>query len=424
MAMSYEKLGHQKQVNALISQEKDYSVGVKGCPRLSVRVRENGTKEYRYIYTHPSKKTKSSRTLGSHPSMNLKSAINIAKQLNEFLKKGIPPESAFKTNLIENGDEKPSTFDELAQRWVENRLSGGKEYSDSTVRYWQRNISYLNEFFGDTALQAINSRMILAACESKQLTSGKKVGIDMRSYCQSIFAFGKLRGWLDANEAIDTKGALLSMGAPKNHPAVLDELEIGRLLHGIEQLKNTRTNINTIRVLTLLPHLFVRSIDIRSMRWQDIDWQQKRWVFEPKKGQHNERMVDSLIVPLSDFVLAELKEQMLLTGTKEYVFASTGNTNNAYISRNVLNSAIERIGFAGKHSPHGFRATAKTIAMEAEGMGFSDVVTELQLGHRIKDIHGTAYNRIKMLDERTQLMQKLSDWLLSAQKKYEASIKA
>ncbi|MED6317091.1 MAG: tyrosine-type recombinase/integrase [Pseudomonadota bacterium] len=423
LAMGEGKLLNQKECVALKPRDKDYTRGVKSCPRLSLRVRSNGTKEWRYKYTHPTTKVKSTPTIATFEECDFATAVDIAGQLADLLKKGITPDSAIKTKLIQIGDKAPETFSKLAELWVEHKLAGGKEFSDSTIDYWWRNIRYLNYYFGDAPPQSVSTRMILTACEDKQVSNGKKVGIDMRSYCESILRFGKIRGWLDSNEAIDTRGELLSAGAPRNHPALLDKLEIGRLLHSIDCLKETRTHPNTIRVLSLLPHLFVRSADIRSMRWEDIDLEAKRWVFSPQKGRSNERMVDSLVVPLSAYVLSELEDQKTITGDCEYVFASKGNTKNEFISRNVLNSAIERVGFGGEQSPHGFRATAKTLAMELPELNFSDTVTELQLGHKIKDIHGTAYNRVKFLDDRTRLMEEFSAWLLNAKEEYKKTIR-
>lgn len=427
-----EKLASEKEFKTLKPAENDYSRGVKGCLRLSMRVRVNGTKEWRFRYSHPNSGTRPPITLASYKYCSMIEAVNIANELSRLLKKGINPENAIKTKMVvlptsENHSNKgattkaPSTFSELADMWINHRLSGSKKYASTTVDYWRRNIRYLNDYFGDTAPAAVSTQMIHTACEESQKERGKKVGLHMRSYCESILKFGKIRGWLKTNEATDTKGELLSAGAPRNHPALLKKTEIGRLLYSIEQLKNTRTHPNTIRLLLLLPHVFVRSVDMRSMRWDDLDLDNKRWVFSPQKGISNEKMVDSLIVPLSSYVTQELILQRAITGKKEYVFASNGNTSNLFISRNVLNSALERCGFKGEQSPHGFRATAKTVALEDPEMKISETAIELQLGHKIKDIHGNAYNRIELLDERTELMEKLSQWLLSALKEYKES---
>ncbi len=428
-----EKLSSEKEFKLLKPLSEDYSKGVKGCKGLSMRVRPHGTKEWRFRYTHPVSGTRPSLTISQIEYCSLSVAIDIANELTRLLKNGISPDNAIKTKLVNLPSESnskntianttaPSTFSELADMWVEHRLAGSRVYASTTVEYWHRNIKYLNEYFGDTAPASVNTQMIHTACEENQKERGNKVGLHMRSYCESILKFGKIRGWLKTNEATDTKGELLSVGAPRNHPALLKKIEIGRLLYSIEALKETRTNPNTIRLLLLLPHVFVRSIDMRSMRWADIDLEAKRWVFAPKKGVSNEKMVDTLIVPLSSHVLKELLLQKAITGSKEYVFASTGNTKNDFISRNVLNSALERCGFKGEQSPHGFRATAKTVAIEDPQMGFTENAIELQLGHKIKDTHGNAYNRVELLDERTVLMESLSNWLLSAVDEYKQTI--
>ena len=58
---------------------------------------------------------------------------------------------------------------------------------------------------------------------------------------------------------------------------------------------------------------------------------------------------------------------------------------------------------------HGFRATARTFLHER--LGFSSDAIEAQLGHRVPDRLGGAYNRTKHLDERIRMMQAWADYL-------------
>lgn len=73
-----------------------------------------------------------------------------------------------------------------------------------------------------------------------------------------------------------------------------------------------------------------------------------------------------------------------------------------------------------EHTIHGWRATAKTrleegITGEKDGkiqkLEFRSDAIELQLAHKIKDSNGTAYNRTKFLDVRTEMMQAWSCYL-------------
>ena len=49
--------------------------------------------------------------------------------------------------------------------------------------------------------------------------------------------------------------------------------------------------------------------------------------------------------------------------------------------------------------------------MEQPELRYSDIVTELQLGHRIKDTHGGAYNRLDEIDTRILMMQDWADYI-------------
>lgn len=74
-----------------------------------------------------------------------------------------------------------------------------------------------------------------------------------------------------------------------------------------------------------------------------------------------------------------------------------------------MNKALERIGFAGKHTAHGSRATARTLLAEIFKQPAEHI--EHQLAHRVKDPNGTAYNRTQFLEYRREMMQKWADYL-------------
>ena len=54
-------------------------------------------------------------------------------------------------------------------------------------------------------------------------------------------------------------------------------------------------------------------------------------------------------------------------------------------------------------TPHGWRATARTLL--AERLGFKSEVIEHLLAHKVSDSLGAAYNRTQFLDERTRMLQ-------------------
>ena len=68
----------------------------------------------------------------------------------------------------------------------------------------------------------------------------------------------------------------------------------------------------------------------------------------------------------------------------------------------TLNRALERMGYAGKFSGHGFRATASTMLNE---MNYRSDLIERQLAHAERNKARASYNQAEYLAERTLMMQ-------------------
>ena len=80
------------------------------------------------------------------------------------------------------------------------------------------------------------------------------------------------------------------------------------------------------------------------------------------------------------------------------------------MSENTINAALRSLGFDSEMiTGHGFRAMARTVLDEE--LRFRPDYIEHQLGHRVRDPLGRAYNRTTHIKERTQMMQVWSDYL-------------
>lgn len=103
-----------------------------------------------------------------------------------------------------------------------------------------------------------------------------------------------------------------------------------------------------------------------------------------------------------------------LTGRSEYVFASSGK--EGFLSEAAVLNALKKMGYSGRVTGHGFRATARTLLDEQ--LNFRVEYIEMQLGHEVRDVHGRAYNRTKFLAERKEMMQAWADYLDELRQKY------
>jgi integrase len=407
-------------INKLECRDKDYFVSVSGVAGLSLRIYPNGKKEYYLRYSHPHIEGKRPRMmLGKIEDISLHEVKYKADTILDMVAKGSDPKAIQQKEQTNKYTHlKNAPFSEIAKAWREHKTAGRTQskskkpsYSESTLKFWDLCLGYMCQEIGDLRMDDITSEMILSVCESIQNNENQAtfVGASTRLYTEKVFSFAVARGLCDRNVAIDTRGELAPANSGNHLPAITKPDQFVTLLKDMSNFRGASKT--TLEAMNLLPYVFVRSIDLRSMRWDDIDWDNNLWAFSPTKGEGRDDMVSHLVVPLASQVITRLRNIQSITGHKEYVFASMRGSSNAYISKATLVQIFHRLGYKDVQCAHGFRASAKTLLMEQPELRYSDIVTELQLGHRIKDTHGGAYNRLDEIDTRVQMMQDWADYI-------------
>ncbi|MEL0619499.1 tyrosine-type recombinase/integrase [Psychrobacter proteolyticus] len=407
-------------INKLECRDKDYFVSVSGVAGLSLRIYPNGKKEYYLRYSHPHIEGKRPRMmLGKIEDVSLHEVKYKADTILDMVAKGSDPKAIQKKEQTNKYTHlKNAPFSEIAKAWREHKTAGRTQskskkpsYSESTLKFWDLCLGYMCQEIGDLRMDDITSEMILSVCESIQNNENQAtfVGASTRLYTEKVFSFAVARGLCDRNVAVDTRGELAPANSGNHLPAITKPDQFATLLKDMSDFRGASKI--TLEAMNLLPYVFVRSIDLRSMRWDDIDWDNNTWAFSPTKGEGRDDMVSHLVVPLATQVISRLRSIQSITGHKEYVFASMRGSSNDYISKATLVQIFHRLGYKDVQCAHGFRASAKTLLMEQPELRYSDIVTELQLGHRIKDTHGGAYNRLDEIDTRVQMMQDWADYI-------------
>lgn len=79
------------------------------------------------------------------------------------------------------------------------------------------------------------------------------------------------------------------------------------------------------------------------------------------------------------------------------------------MSNNALLKALERMGYKGDMTGHGFRSLAMSTLKEQ--LGYRHEVVDRQLAHAQKDRLESAYDRASYLEERRAMMQRWADYL-------------
>ena len=115
------------------------------------------------------------------------------------------------------------------------------------------------------------------------------------------------------------------------------------------------------------------------------------------------------VVPLSDYVLEILEETRGYSGLHDLVFPSHRSKNE--LSNGTFNYALKKIS-NGKYKVvgHSFRGIFSTIANN--NLKFDSRVIDVALAHSLSNEVEKAYNRADYLDQRRDLMQWWTDYLL------------
>ena len=95
-------------------------------------------------------------------------------------------------------------------------------------------------------------------------------------------------------------------------------------------------------------------------------------------------------VPLSTQALDCLEQRHSITGNGDLLFPKRG-TSKAPMSNSTILRVMERVGYKGRMTGHGFRSVASSILNESRLFDFDAI--ERQLAHEDRNEMRAAYNR-------------------------------
>jgi integrase len=194
----------------------------------------------------------------------------------------------------------------------------------------------------------------------------------------------------------------------KNLPAIVDPAELGELLRASDGHKGGPIVRAALR---LAPVLFQRPGNLRTMRWADLDLERALWSIpsdDMKRTKAGKINGQPHVVPLPFQAVELLRELQHLTGGGEWVFPGLRDSKKP-MSEAGVSAALNAMGYKGRHTWHGYRATGRTILRQV--LKYPADVIEAQLAHVGQITHGGAYDRATHLEERAEMIQRWADYL-------------
>lgn len=221
---------------------------------------------------------------------------------------------------------------------------------------------------------------------------------------RAVFAYAIASGRSRHNPAAELTGALAPRPKVK-HFAALSEKELPEFLRALNEYQERAKSSPIVFAATrLLAYTFVRTGEVRGAQWSEFDLDAGLWTIPAERMKAREPHT----VPLSSQAIEVIRALQPLTGHLPTLFPSR-NRDGGIISENTVLKVIERIGYKGRMTGHGFRSIASTY-LNNLGTIRPDMI-EAQLAHGDKDQVRAAYNRADYMEYRKSMMQFWADTL-------------
>lgn len=365
---------------------------------LHLLITPTGGKLWRFQYRFDNKQK--ILALGAYPSVTLSDARQRREEAKKQLANNTDPcaiRKAQKETVQVQAENDSNTFEKIAKEWL---AKNSPQWSGSHIKTITSRLERdVYPAFGSRAAKTITRNDVKCLMEKVAARGTIETADRIKLYCRQILRYALNNDLIESNPVDDMKDILPKRTAG-HHAALTDPKQVAPLLRAIDGFEGSYI---VKCALKLAPQIFVRPGELRAAEWSDIDFDEAEWRYHISKTDTNH------IVPLSTQALEILKALHPLTGSGKYVFPCHRSPLRC-MSENALIAALRRMGYTKEEmTPHGFRATARTILDEVLHQRVDFI--EHQLAHAVKDPNGRAYNRTAHLPERKKMMQLWADYL-------------
>jgi integrase len=220
-----------------------------------------------------------------------------------------------------------------------------------------------------------------------------------------IFRYSIAHGYSKRSPSSEIRPGDILKSTRKVNYSRVDARELPALLRNIEVYQGTHVTRLAIKLMALT---FVRTSELIGAKWAEFDLEAGRWDIPAERM----KMRTPHIVPLARQALDVLEMLRDLKGQSEWLFPGDRSPNKP-MSNNTILKALERMGYKGRMTGHGFRGLASTILHE---QGYAHDHIELQLAHAPRNAVSAAYNHALYLEPRAKMMQEWADFLERTQR--------
>lgn len=368
---------------------------------LSLLVNPNGSKYFQLRYRHPVTRKAQLMQLGVYPTLTLLEARDMAHTARKLLRSKQDPMDEKRRLKQEALKESFNTFEQAGEAWY--RYSEYKWAAATREKISWLLHAKLYPRIGKRSIVSITAKDLLQVLQRIQTDTGTETGKRALRVAGQVWRYAASSlGVVQSDITQELKGQLKS--TPTTHRAAIVEPEsFGRLLVDMDGYSG---NPVIKAALQLSPLFFCRPGELRQLEWDDVKWDRQQIEIPGARM----KMGNDHVIPVSSQAMSILRALHRHTGHRKYVFfICIRQREQRPLSENGVRVALNELGYEKRMTPHGFRASART--MLEEQLGYSIDLIEHQSGRRVRDPLGRAYNRTQHLDARKDMMQRWADYL-------------
>ncbi len=371
--------------------EKPYKLADGGG--LYIEIKPNGSKPWRLRYRLARKENVFA--VGEYPVVGLADARAERDAAKKLIRNGIHPSHHRKLERVRQAYEHANTFEAVAREWIAHNAEHWTAKTLQQRRHaLERDVFLAFGFLPVRQVTPAHVLSIVKKIEKRAPAMAVLVNQSIGAVCR--YAVATLRADNDPTNPL--RGSLRPR--PVEHHKPLTRDEIPNFIRALEAYPGYFSNKIALHLMLLS---LVRTTEMLEARWNEFDLEAALWRIPADRM----KMREPHIVPLSRQTVELLQKLQAVTGNGEYLFPNRNNLHKP-ASRGVLWKAVASMGYLGRFSPHGIRATGSTILNE---LGFRSDVIETQLAHAERNKVRASYNHAEYLAERSEMMQAWADYI-------------
>ena len=369
---------------------------------LYLEVSRTGAKLWRWKYRFAGKEKR--LAIGKYPAVSLAAARKERDAARYLLKSGSDPSSAKRLARTAVMLESETAFEKVARRWFADwKVNKAERHADYTLRRLETEVFPV---IGARNVRDLDTPAFVRMTKAIEARGACDIARRVLQMCGQVMRYAVAHGIANRNPVADVKPGDILQSRKQVNFARIDVEELPMLMRKIMAYQGS---VYTRLALQLMVLTFVRTSELIGARWQEFDLHAAEWRIRAERTKSRREH----LVPLSRQAIEVLSYLQAAHGNPERCKGEAllfpGERDHTKpMSNNTILKALERMGYKGRMTGHGFRGVASTALNE---IGYRPDVIEAQLAHVEENRVRAAYNHARYVEERRELMQDWANYL-------------